>query len=211
MARRRPSARPAAPESSEPVRAVATTEPRAAGATSAWAALALVVLTLIAYGPAYRAGFIWDDDDYGTENRTLEDLGGLARIWLEPGAVPQYYPLTFTSLWIEHQLYGDDPTGYHVDNVLLHALNAVLAWQVLAALGLPGAWLAAAVFAVHPVHSESVAWAAGRSDVLATAFLLAALVAHGAAPWSWRGSATSGGKGNRSSQPRRCASCSSTL
>lgn len=181
MARRRTSARPAAPERAEPARATGLgAEPRAVDGRpqwrAAWAAFGLVALTLVAYGPAYRAGFIWDDDDYVTENRALDDLGGLARIWLEPAAVPQYYPLTFTSLWIEHQLYGDRPAGYHVDNVLLHALNAVLAWRVLVALGIPGAWLAAAIFAVHPVHVESVAWITERKNVLSGAGYLAALL-----------------------------------
>lgn len=145
--------------------------------TPTWAALALVVLTVVAYGPAFRAGFIWDDDDYVTANPTLDSLGGLARIWVEPGSVPQYYPLTFTSLWIEHQLFGDAPTGYHVTNVLLHALNALLVWRVLLALAIPGAWLAAAVFAVHPVHVESVAWITERKNLLSGAGYLAALLA----------------------------------
>ncbi|MCC6764615.1 MAG: tetratricopeptide repeat protein [Deltaproteobacteria bacterium] len=136
-----------------------------------------MLLTIVAYGPAFRAGFIWDDDDYVTDNAALDDLTGLVRIWLEPGATPQYYPLTFTTFWIEHRLFGDAPTGYHVTNVALHALNAVLAWRVLAALGLPGAWLAAAVFAVHPVHVESVAWITERKNVLSGAGYLAALLA----------------------------------
>jgi tetratricopeptide (TPR) repeat protein len=140
------------------------------------------VLTVVAYGPAFRAGFIWDDDDYVTDNATLESLDGLGRIWLEPGAVAQYYPLTFTSLWLEHQVYGDAPTGYHVDNVLLHALNAVLACWVLVALGVPGAWLAAAVFALHPVHVESVAWVTERKNLLSgVGYLGALLVALGIA------------------------------
>src|SRR5690349_16293459 len=150
-------------------RTAVATPPTPAGtsaSTRVWAALALVALTVLAYGPAYRAGFIWDDDYYVTENSTLDSVAGLGRIWLEPGAVPQYYPLTFTSLWLEHQVYGDAPTGYHVDNVLLHALNAVLAWLVLTTLGIPGAGLAAAVFALHPVHVESVAWVTERKNLL---------------------------------------------
>ncbi|MCC6847407.1 MAG: tetratricopeptide repeat protein [Deltaproteobacteria bacterium] len=143
----------------------------------AWGGLALLLLTLVAYAPAFRAGFVWDDDDYVTDNAALEDLGGLVRIWLEPGATPQYYPLTFTSFWIERRIFGDAPLGYHATNVALHGLNAVLAWRVLAALGLPGAWLAAAVFALHPVHVESVAWITERKNVLSGACYLAALLA----------------------------------
>ncbi len=167
MARRSPSARLDAPSP------VATPLAR----RTAWAALALVALTVVAYAPAFRAGFIWDDDSYVTDNHALDDGAGLARIWLEPGAVPQYYPLTFTSFWLERRVFGDRPAGYHVTNVLLHALNAVLVWRVLVALGVPGAWLAAAIFAVHPVHVESVAWVTERKNVLSGAGWLAALLA----------------------------------
>src|SRR5689334_14451645 len=99
--------------------------------TQPWAALALLALPLVAYGPALSAGFVWDDDAYVTANRSLHDLHGLWRIWTEPGAVPQYYPLTFTSFWLQWQMVGNAPFSYHLVNVLLHGANAVLAWTVL--------------------------------------------------------------------------------
>jgi len=133
---------------------------------------------VLAYLPALDNGFVWDDDDYVTENPTLRSADGLRRIWLEPGAVPQYYPLTFTTLWIDYQIGGLDPFGYHVVNVLLHALAAVLAWRVLRALDVPGAWLAAALFAAHPVHVESVAWITERKNVLSGALYLGAMLAY---------------------------------
>lgn len=140
---------------------------------------ALLALTLAAYVPVMTGGgFVWDDDAYVTANATLRDLDGLARIWLDPGAVPQYYPLTFTSLWVDHHLWGTHPAGYHVVNVVLHAVNAILVWRVLALLALPGAWLAAAIFAVHPVHVESVAWITERKNVLSGVFYLLALLAY---------------------------------
>jgi tetratricopeptide (TPR) repeat protein len=142
------------------------------------AGLALLVLTAAAYLPAMRGGFVWDDDDYVTANRTLRSVGGLARIWLEPGAVPQYYPVTFTSLWAEYRLWGASATGYHVTNVLLHAGAAVLLWRVLLWLAVPGAWLAAAIFALHPVHVESVAWITERKNVLSAVFYLGAALAY---------------------------------
>lgn len=144
----------------------------------AFLGLALLSLTLLAYLPALDNGFIWDDDDYVTANPTLRSLDGLRRIWLEPGAVPQYYPLTFTSLWIDYHLGGLEPFGYHLVNVLLHALNAILAWRILLRLEVPGAWLAAALFAVHPVHVESVAWITERKNVLSGVFYLGALLAY---------------------------------
>lgn len=133
---------------------------------------AVVVLTYI---PALSCGFIWDDDDYVTENTTLRSADGLRRIWFERGATPQYYPLVHTSYWLEYHLWGLDPAGYHLVNVLLHAANTVLVWRVLGKLGIPGAWLAAALFGLHPVHVESVAWVTERKNVLSGLFYLLAL------------------------------------
>jgi len=139
-------------------------------------ALALVALTLAVYWPAVGAGTIWDDDSYLTENPTLTEPGGLRAIWLDRKASPQYYPLVFTSFWLERRLWGEDPAGYHVVNVLLHAGAALVLWRVLRRLGTPGAWLAAALFAVHPVHVESVAWITERKNVLSgLCYLVAAL------------------------------------
>jgi tetratricopeptide (TPR) repeat protein len=138
----------------------------------------LVAMTLAAYRPALDNGFIWDDDDYVLENPTLRSAEGLRRIWLDYGATPQYYPMVHTMFWVEYQLWQLDPVGYHVVNVLLHALAVVLLWRVLLLLGLPGAWLAAAIFAVHPVHVESVAWITERKNVLSGAFYLASLLAY---------------------------------
>jgi len=159
-------------------------EPVARPVRASWSAavlvpaLGVVLLTLVAYLPALTNGFVWDDDDYVTANATLRSLAGLGRIWLEPGAVPQYYPLTFTSLWLNYQIGGLDPFGYHLANVLLHAANAVLAALALGSLSIPGAWLAAALFAVHPVHVESVAWVSERKNVLSGVLYLGALLAY---------------------------------
>lgn len=141
-------------------------------------AFGLFVLTLLAYLPALGNGFVWDDDDYVTANPTLRSLAGLARIWLEPGAVPQYYPLTFTTLWLNYQIGGVAPFGYHLVNVLLHATGAVLLWRVLRALSVPGALVAAALFAVHPVHVESVAWATERKNTLSGVLYLGSMLAY---------------------------------
>jgi len=146
-----------------------------------WTALgtvALLVLVLLAYAPALDAGFVWDDDYFVTDNETLRDLAGLRRIWTELGARSQYYPLVFSSFWLEYRLWGLRPAGYHAVNIALHALNAALLWFVLRRLSVPGAWVAAAVFAVHPVHVESVAWITERKNVLSGLFYLSALLCY---------------------------------
>jgi protein O-mannosyl-transferase len=140
--------------------------------------LLILLLTVAAYLPVLRCGFIWDDNDYVTGNQTLRELHGLYRIWFEPGAVPQYYPLVHTTFWLEYHCWGLNPLGYHLVNLLLHALAAILLWRTLLRLQLPGAWLAAAVFAVHPLGVESVAWITERKNVLSGVFYFGAALAY---------------------------------
>jgi protein O-mannosyl-transferase len=136
---------------------------------------ALWCLVFVVYLPSLSSGFIWDDDAYVTENATLKSLDGLEQIWLDPRATPQYYPLVFTTFWVEYHLWGLHPAGYHFTNAALHATNALLVWVVLRRLSIPGAWFAAAVFGLHPVHVESVSWMAERKNVLSGCFYLLAL------------------------------------
>ncbi len=136
-----------------------------------WAGI--LVVTLAAYVPAMRGGFIWDDDNYVSLNQSLRSLEGLGRIWTDPSATPQYYPLVHTTYWLEYRFWGLEPMGYHVMNVILHAVSAVLLLEILAALGIPGAWFAAMIFALHPVHVESVGWITERKNVLSAVFYLA--------------------------------------
>lgn len=150
----------------------------------------ILVLTLIAYVPAMQSGYIWDDDDYVTENMTLRSAQGLADIWLKPSATPQYYPLVHTSFWIEYHVWKLSPTGFHVDNVLLHVLGAIMLWMVLRRLSVPGSWLAAAIFALHPVHVESVAWITERKNVLSGVFYLSSALMF----FSYEGIGTKGDK-----------------
>lgn len=161
-------------ETSTRVRAAVGSAPTTPGWTTRLAGPALVVLVLVAYLPALGAGFIWDDDYYVTNNESLRDLSGLVRIWTDTSATPQYYPLTHTSFWIQYQIGGLAPLPYHLANVLLHGLAAVLLWRVLLRLEIPVAWFGAALFAVHPVHVESVAWITERKNVLSAVFYLAA-------------------------------------
>jgi tetratricopeptide (TPR) repeat protein len=139
--------------------------------------LIIVLATLIAYLPAVRGGWIWDDDDYVTENELLHDADGLVELW-KPGQTHQYYPVVFTAFWIEYQLWELNPLGYHLVNVLLHIANALLLWRIMRRLGAPGAWMIAAVFALHPMNVESVAWITERKNVLSGLFYLTAALAY---------------------------------
>jgi tetratricopeptide (TPR) repeat protein len=142
-------------------------------------ALGLIALVLVVYIPViHHGGFIWDDPQYITGNPLLRTLPGLLAIWIHPSALPQYYPLLHTTFWIEYHLVGLHPRLYHLDNILLHALASVLLWRALQRLGIPAAGLAAAIFAVHPVQVESVAWATERKNVLSLVFYLLSLHAY---------------------------------
>jgi hypothetical protein len=140
-------------------------------------ALTIALSTVVAYRPAIDGGFIWDDDDYVTDNVLLHSDAGLARLW-EPGQTHQYYPAVFTTFWVEYHLWGLNPRGYHLVNVLLHIANALLLWRIMRVLAVPGAWMIGAVFALHPMHVESVAWITERKNVLSGLFYMLAALAY---------------------------------
>ncbi|GAG09444.1 unnamed protein product, partial [marine sediment metagenome] len=117
---------------------------------------------------------VWDDDYNVTANAALRDAAGLGRIWTQVTVAP-WYPLYHTVFWVGYQLWGLDALGYHLLNVLLHGLNAILVWRILWRLELHWAWFAAALFALHPVQVESVAWITELKNVLSTTFYLAAM------------------------------------
>ena len=142
-----------------------------------WLGLLLAMVTIVAYLPALRGGFIWDDDAYVTHNAMLTAPNGLSQIWFSAHRQSQYFPLVYTTLWFERALWGLNPQGYHAVNVLLHSINALLLWVLLRRLAVPGAWLAAAIFALHPVQVESVAWITELKNVQSTLFYLLALLA----------------------------------
>ena len=146
--------------------------------TRAWLfGLLLAAVTVFIYQPAWNGGFIWDDDAYVTNNELLTAPDGLRRIWFSLDSPSQYFPLVYSTFRIEHALWGLNPTGYHWVNLLLHVANALLVWRLLARLRVPGAWLAGAIFALHPVQVESVAWITERKNVLMAFFFLLTLLA----------------------------------
>ena len=135
--------------------------------------LILAVVTLLAYQPAWHGGFLWDDEANITSPE-LRSLDGLRRIWFVPRTTQQYYPLLHTSYWLQQRLWGDSPTGYHLVNLLLHIGCVVLVLKILRLLRIPGAALAAILFALHPVNVETVAWITERKNTLSGVFCLAA-------------------------------------
>jgi tetratricopeptide (TPR) repeat protein len=135
--------------------------------------LILAVITMMAYQPAWHGQLLWDDDNCTTP-RELRSLDGLGRIWFQPRATAQYYPLLYTSYWVQQRLWGDSPSGYHLVNLLLHIGCVVLVLKILRFLKIPGAELAAIIFALHPVNVETVAWIAERKNTLSGLFGLAA-------------------------------------
>jgi tetratricopeptide (TPR) repeat protein len=158
------------------------TTPKAFGAahmrSRAWIlGIVLILAAAVAYQQAWHAGYVWDDDVYVTGNKLLTAPDGLRRIWFSLDSPSQYFPLVYTTFRIEHALWGLNSAGYHRVNILLHILNALLVWRLLCVLRVPGAWLAAAIFALHPVQVESVAWITERKNVLMGFFFLLTLLA----------------------------------
>ena len=132
-------------------------------------ATGFVALVLVAYLPAFGGGWLWDDDILITANPLVTEARGLWGIWFN-NTSPDYFPVTLTACWIEYRLWADWAPGYHAVNIAWHAANTVLVWQILVRLGVPGAWLAAAVWGVHPVTVTSVAWVAERKNTLSMFF-----------------------------------------
>jgi tetratricopeptide (TPR) repeat protein len=135
--------------------------------------LLIVFACLAVYIPAIRSGFAWDDDSMLTESIALKE-DGLYKCWFT-SQQPNYWPITWTSYWLEHKLWELKPAGYHITNILIHLACTLLIWRILVQLNVPAAFAAALIFAVHPVNVESVAWIAQRKTVLAMLFFLLAL------------------------------------
>lgn len=137
-------------------------------------ALLLIGFIFIAYVQAFQAGFIWDDESHLTRNPCVVGPLGLKEIWTSSQAV--YYPLVLTTFWVLHKIVGLNPLPYHLLNVLLHAVSAVLLWRVLQLLKIRGAWLGAAIWALHPVMVQSVAWITELKNTQSCLFYLLSIL-----------------------------------
>lgn len=137
----------------------------------------ILFATFIAYGPSANGRMLWDDNKHVTKP-SLQQLDGLYRIWFDLGATQQYYPLLHSAFWLEHQLWGDSVLGYHLANVFLHCLAVVLIYLNLTKLRVQGALIASAIFALHPVMVESVAWISEQKNTLSAVFYLSAMLAY---------------------------------
>jgi protein O-mannosyl-transferase len=137
-------------------------------------ALLLIAFVFIAYAKIFQAGFIWDDESHLTENPCVVGPLGLKEVWTTTRAV--YYPLVLTTFWVLHKFFGLNPLAYHVLNVFFHAASAVLLWRVLRVLQVRGAWLGAALWALHPIMVQSVAWVTELKNTQSCVFYLLSIL-----------------------------------
>jgi tetratricopeptide (TPR) repeat protein len=137
------------------------------------AAIIFMAVIAVAYFPALNGDRLWDDDAHLTSPE-LRSLHGLIQIWTKPEATQQYYPLIHSAFWVEHKLWGDTPRAYHLVNIFLHTISATLLLIILQRLRIPGAWLVAGIFALHPVQVESVAWISEQKNTLSGVFFFSA-------------------------------------
>ena len=129
----------------------------------------------LAYLPSLSGGFIWDDHDLITNNRLVTGADGPHKIWCTTEPI-DYWPLTNTAFWLEWRLWGLNSAGYHATNLILHIVETLLVWVILRRLAIPGAFLAAMIFALHPVNVESVAWIAQCKNLMEMLFFLLSIL-----------------------------------
>ena len=137
----------------------------------------LAMLAFAIFWPCLDGGLIWDDTQFITENELNRDPLGLWKIWCSFNAA-DYWPLTYTAFWAEWRLFGEAPRGYHIVNVLLHAITGLLVWGVLEQLSIRHALITALIFLAHPLNVECVAWIAQQKSLLATALMFASALAY---------------------------------
>jgi protein O-mannosyl-transferase len=135
----------------------------------------IVLVVFLAYLPSINGGFVLDDNLFMAKNQLIRASDGLGKLWCTTDPV-DYWPLTYTAFWFEWRLWGENPAGYHVTNLILHIVETLLIWIILRKLSISGAFLAAMIFAVHPVNVESAAWIASLKNLLAMLFFLLSIL-----------------------------------
>ncbi len=140
--------------------------------------IVLVGVTVLAYQPAWNGKPLLDDADHLITDPELRSVRGLISLWIAPPPTHQYHPLVDTIFWIGDKLWGQSMLGYHLVSISLHAVSALLLLRILRRLEVPGAWLAAAIFALHPVQVESVAWVVELKNTLSGLFFLGCILAY---------------------------------
>lgn len=135
----------------------------------------IFALTLIVYWPSMRGEFILDDDVLLTKSELITAPDGLYQFWFTTKPL-DYWPVTNSTLWLEWRMWGTETTGYHVVNVLLHIASSLLVWTILRRLSIPGSYLAALLFAVHPLNVQSVAWISQCKNALSMFFFLLSIL-----------------------------------
>lgn len=140
-------------------------------------AAVIVLAGLWIYSPAYHGDWLWDDDVLLTANPTVQSgtLAGLLKLWFNPDGL-DYFPLSYSLMWLQWQLFGPAPTGYHITTILLHVASGLLLWALLEKMRIPGSWTAALIFTIHPVCVESVAWVAETKNTLSLALFLTSCI-----------------------------------
>lgn len=156
----------------------------------------VLAVAVACYWPSLHGGYLWDDPAHITAPQ-LRDWAGLVSIWTDVGATQEFYPVLHSAFWFQYQLWGDAVLGYHLVNVFLHAGSCIVLAFLLRRLWHPkkvahgatgvaasslvpdaAAWIAALLFAVHPVCVESVAWITEQKNTLSLFFLLLATLAY---------------------------------
>jgi protein O-mannosyl-transferase len=139
-------------------------------------ALLIVALGFWIYWPVFQGDWLWDDNVLVAENFDLHTWEGLWRSWFARPST-DYWPFTWTLLWIDWHLWGKHPLGYHLCTLVLHLFSAFLIWRLFWRLGLRWAWLAGLFFVVHPLMVESVAWISEIKNTFSLPFFLLSLLA----------------------------------
>jgi tetratricopeptide (TPR) repeat protein len=137
----------------------------------------IIAAALWVYAPALDGGLIWDDGWYITTNPLLHDWAGLWKFWFSPGSWTEYYPINETVIWIEYQLWGEHPLGYHLVSLGFHLAGSLLVWRLLARFGLRLAWLGGLLFAISPVQVQSVAWISEMKNTISLPLAVLAMIA----------------------------------